>query len=249
MNRYLGVMLVLLGLLGGCDLSQSEVVAPSGSICNNQGDNNTGIISGCEGENSAIEGSGTVTRESRSTSPFSKISASGVLTVHLTPSSDRVVEIAAEDHLLPRVQTTVRDSILNISLVGRNIKITKPIEIYVSAPSISSLRASGQVTVVGTTQYDRPEISIEAEGQSKILLDGWSVVRSDKISASGQSIVRVSVDKEIVSLNASGQGRIKIFGLDKASKIEADGQSEIELEGAPQIDEADVSGQAKLQYF
>lgn len=229
-------------------IANSQVIQGN-NTCQIQGSGNTVISgSGCN-SNQGIQGSGNVIEQTRPSSVFSAVEASGLVTVHLTYGKTHSIRVRAEDNIINSVVTSISGNKLTIALRSGSYNLTRPLEVFVAAPTFSSLEASGQVNFLDSGSYQGGSVAIEATGQSKIILDEFTFGSSQGINASGQSEIVVFIDGRISSVEASGQGNITIRGVDRIADLDASGQVDINLQGAPELENHDVSGQAEIQFF
>lgn len=70
-----------------------------------------------------------------------EISSNNGFNVYLTYSTSKTLKIQAEESVLSKVDTYVKDGVLTI-IAGRNIRSTKPINIYVPYTNLNKISAS-----------------------------------------------------------------------------------------------------------
>src|SRR5688572_17649266 len=95
---------------------------------------------------SSVTGSGVEASEARHADGFRGIDVGGVFQVEVTAGKDFSIQVQADDNLLPYIRTEVDGGILHIKTT-EGIKSGNPLRVFVTAPEIESIEASGASVV------------------------------------------------------------------------------------------------------
>ncbi len=167
---------------------------------------NTGCI-----EDFTIRGNGIEATEGRVITDFDKVKSSGSFDVHITQGDDFEVVVNAESNIISYIETYVSGSTLHIDVRGlHNVNNRLPMEVYVTAPSISSLKQSGSGTI--TTDYftaNNFDVFISGSGSISAAIDATEV--HTFISGSGD--LDISGEAATTNYSISGSGRIHSYNL------------------------------------
>jgi Putative auto-transporter adhesin, head GIN domain len=176
---------------------------------------------------SGVRGSGIVKTESREVAGFSSISFKSVGKVTMQQTGKESLTIAAEDNILPLLESRVADNILYLTLAkDGKMNPTKPIEFVVQVKSLESLNVDG----VG---------SIEAKGiQGKRLA----------VAMDGVGEVAIAGSADVLDLNLSGVGSFQGEAFKtKRATVRNSGVGSAVVNVSEQLD-ADLSGVGSIEY-
>jgi Putative auto-transporter adhesin, head GIN domain len=176
---------------------------------------------------SGVRGSGIVKTESREVAGFSSISFKSVGKVTMQQTGKESLTIAAEDNILPLLESRVADNILYLTLAkDGKMNPTKPIEFVVQVKSLESLNVDG----VG---------SIEAKGiQGKRLA----------VAMDGVGEVAIAGSADVLDLNLSGVGSFQGEAFKtKRATVRNSGVGSAVVSVSEQLD-ADLSGVGSIEY-
>jgi Protein of unknown function (DUF2807). len=192
---------------------------------------------------SKTRGSGNLQTEKRDVAGFSRIKASGAVTVEVTSQKDFLVEVEADDNLLQYVKTDVRGETLRIYTKGR-FKTKNPIRVRINIPQIESLDISGASKAV-LTNVKNESLTLEASGASKIAVEGET--SELKIDLSGASRIDTeNLKASNVTVEASGASSAIIFA-DGEINAHASGASSIRYVGEPTNVVSNTSGASSVK--
>lgn len=155
---------------------------------------------------SNISGSGNIISEERKVKNFTGISASGNIDVEIIAGEDFNVQVEADDNVIEFVVTKVEGNILKIRTRDVNL-FNAHIKIMVTAPLISSLRASASATI---------EAKDVIKSNGKITL-----------AASSSADIDVAVDAPEIVTDANSSGTVKVSGKTKSHSAESSSSAEI----------------------
>lgn len=210
------------------------------------------------------QGSGVVITETRPVSNFDRVSLSGIGDVTLVQSSSESLKIEAEDNVVPKIITEVRDGTLYIGFERKAVLPTKPIKFYLTMKTIHALESKGVSNVKAKeVQTDQLDISISGTGNINIEnLDAGSLQIS--ISGAGNFTSGGRVDRQEINLSGAGnfdgedlqckEANVTITGLGKVTlwvtdnlDVTISGTGGVDYYGSPQISQH-ISGLGKLNH-
>src|SRR5215210_7026208 len=195
-------------------------------------------------------GSGNVVTETREVSGFRAIEIDYPAQVFIKQGSQESLEIQAEDNILPRLKTQVRNGTLEISYKrenGKHVNPTKTVKIMIVVKDLTSVdfTSAGELTVE-KLKTDNLDVSLSGAGNLKldsIQVNGLSV------NLSGAGSMSASGVANNLDLNISGFGDFK--GADLHGKI-----ARVNISGAGSAtvwaDEdlmAGISGAGSIDYY
>mgnify|MGYP003430037390 FL=1 len=109
------------------------------------------------------EGSGRTTSEVRPLESFSGIELKSAANVYVTQGDVQEVRVEAEDNLLGKINTTVKNNSLVIDDED-NIKYTKPVTIYITVKDLCLLELTGSGNIVTRSQFLCDFMNIKLSG-------------------------------------------------------------------------------------
>lgn len=160
-----------------------------------------------------VKGNGNLVTEKRNVENFEAISLEGSFDVQLVSGNIGEISIAAEENLLPYIETYVRRNNLILKFKDNtNIRSTKNITIVVPFDSLEaiSLGGSGDIESIKVIKSNTLAISIGGSGNIKALVDTREV--STAIGGSGNIILKGKT--ETLDCAIAGSGNIKAYELE-----------------------------------
>ncbi|MEQ9440755.1 MAG: head GIN domain-containing protein [Cyclobacteriaceae bacterium] len=205
----------------------------------------------------SVRGSGNVITEGRVVSSFSKIEVEGSTNVFISQGDEQIVEIEADDNIVPIITTKVQGDELEIS-TSRNYRTSNPVNVYITVPVISAINIDGSGDVYGENAFGGDQLELEVAGSGNMDLELYYTQLTVEGNGSGDFQLFGEVDDQEVRLSGSGnyQARdlssencdIRISGSGDAAvsasdflKAEIRGSGNILYYGNPQV-ESSVSG-------
>ncbi len=219
MNRKLpGILMVCAMLLSAC----------------------SGIVAGQQ----TIQGSGKVASEPRSVSGFTAVSLEGSGNVEVTFGPNDSVVVEAEDNLLPVIETVLEKSVLVIrTKPNTNIQTTQPIQIRVTAKSLSGvmLPGSGNITVAALSG---DSFTVALPGSGNITVGG--TVNQINLALGGSGNIycdQLKAKSAVVTLN--GSGNVTVYASESLDAT-IRGSGDIRYSGSPAKVIKNVSGSGNI---
>lgn len=171
-------------------------------------------------------GSGTPAQQERDVRGFSRVDVGGAFQVDLDVGPDFRVVVHADDNLVDRVVTEVKDDTLHVHLEGSAVTST-PLRAEITMPSLVGVDVSGATRA-------------EIEGVASESLE---------VDASGASNVRVRGKTTTLEVYASGATKLDARELQAADvRIHASGATKASVTATTSLD-ADASGSSEIRYF
>ena len=159
------------------------------------------VTSGCQ----QFTGSGNIITQERKTDPFKGVAAGGAFEVEINSGSANKVTVECDDNLMPYIKTKVVNGVLKISTSERVGFNNAQMKIFVTAPEIDFINASGAATIKSNNQL---------KSDDKI-----------KLESSGAATIKASVDAPQIFTEASGASTIELSGRTRQSTAKASGSA------------------------
>ena len=205
------------------------------------------LLSGCTFTISYDQGSGVVVNETRQVSDFNQVTFTGVGTLYITQGEDELLEIEAEDNIIPHIVTRVRGRELEISFDSERwetlIRPTEPIRYFLTVRSIDEMNLSG----LGDVELDQIEgdrLVLTLSGAGRVTASG--VVTEQEINVTGAgSYDGGDLRTERTDVNLSGAGSATVWASEFLD-VNISGLGNVRYYGDPEVRET-VSGLGNLE--
>ena len=178
-----------------------------------------------------VKGNGTMKTETRNASGFNAVDIRGNMDLYLRQDSSFSVRVEADENLMEYIIIKTEGNKLVIEPKdGYNLSGTKDIKIYVSAPQVKDLDASGSCDIIGENRI------VSAE--------------PFELDLSGSSDVKLEVNSPKVDAELSGSGSIQLKGETKDLFVSGSGSTDIEcMDLMAENVEVDISGSGNANVF
>jgi hypothetical protein len=160
--------------------------------------------------------------QTRQVAGFNSIGSSGPFSVHVNIDGTESLKIKADADIIKEIETVVEDGKLQIRFKdrdhwNRNNDNHGPIDVYVTAKSISGLAnaGSGSLKVDGTVSGDNVRVSISGSGSISTTVKSEELQVS--ISGSGSIHLQGSTNDATIAIAGSGGLMAKELKIGKAS--------------------------------
>jgi len=189
-------------------------------------------LSACTFTVSYDEGSGVIVNETRQVSGFDEVAFSGIGTLTIVMGDEELLEIEAEDNIMPRIETVVRGNRLEISFDSDQwenlIRPTEPIRYFLTVKSLTEVNLSGLGDVrIEDIETDRLVLVLSGAGKIKVSGEATDLVinvtgagsyeggdlrcESSSVNLSGAGSATVW-STEFLDVNISGLGTVRYYG-------------------------------------
>ena len=172
--------------------------------------------------------------------------------VVLMGGSQQKVEVEAEEDLLPRVRTEVRDGVLVVGLrwwLGALLRMPElgEVQVRVTAPQLRSVRLSGAGQVRSEGALSAEDLDLRLSGAGHLALE--LKARRVETRLSGAGAVELSGTAEELDIRLSGAGAVKAERLAaRCVRIRASGAGECRVQASETL-EVELSGAGSVRYL
>ncbi|MBK6988919.1 MAG: DUF2807 domain-containing protein [Bacteroidetes bacterium] len=191
------------------------------------------------------EGSGKITSEVRQLESFSGIELKSAANVYVTQGDVQEVRVEAEDNLLGKINTTVKNNSLVIDDED-NIKYTKPVTIYITVKDLCLLELTGSGNIVTRSQFlcDFMNIKLSGSGDIRVMVNSKSL----KANLSGSGNLVLNGGSAETDYRISGSGNINAHELNcfsSAVAISGSGTSTVDVKNDLNVT---ITGSGNVHY-
>lgn len=200
-----------------------------------------------------VNGNGRVTTENRSVNSTNRIKVLGSMDVILDEGPSGV-KVEADENIIPYILTDVHDGWLEIRTENHvNLNSHNGIKVYVSTPSVNSIKISGSGNVNGseklytrdkvdfsvsgsgdiTCNINAPEVNASISGSGNINLGGETKDVSVHITGGGDYDGR-NLKAENARVNITGSGDVNLFA-DASLNVKVTGSGSVRYRGNPTV--------------
>jgi hypothetical protein len=211
-----------------------------------------------------VRGSGNVISVARQESGFDRISVSGGMHLYLSQGDEEMLEIEAEDNILPYIESYVEDGLLVVRYErGRSFRTQYPVRVHAVMVEVREITGSGG-SQIQTKNIESDALSIVLSGGGSgefmsIETDHLTVnfsggSRGTFSGRAAEQVVRVSgggryhageVESNTTLINLSGGAGGTVW-VKKSLNATLSGGSILEYYGDPQVTEQ-LSGGSRIQ--
>lgn len=199
-----------------------------------------GALVGC------TTGSGVLVTETREAVGFTAIDLQGTGRVEVAVTGAESLEITAEDNLLPRLTTEVRDGRLVLGTRG-SIRPTEDIVYTITAASLDGLSVSGSGGIEADgIETDTLDLDVSGSGAITAATASAGAVDAD---ISGSGAILVSGVADTLDLSVSGSGSFEGSELEVAAgDVSLSGSGNAVVNASRTLD-VSVSGSGSVLYL
>ena len=207
------------------------------------------VVSSCRfGWGERVNGNGRFTTEEREVSDFNSIDVSGSVVVHVRQDKTAAVKLETDENLQEYIEVfTSGDKLVIRTKEGFNLKSSKEMVAYVTAPSFTSFEISGACDIIGEgtiTSTDELDISVSGAGNIELTVDLPRI----NTHVSGDGSIKLQGHASEFDASLSGAGDIKCFELETdKTALDLTGAASAEVNASKELD-VKVSGAADVRY-
>jgi hypothetical protein len=213
----------------------------------------------------SVRGSGNVVSEERAVSGFSAVDFGGLGDLFIELGQAESLTIAAEDNLLPYLETNVRAGRLEIrTRQGVNLRPREPLNFYLTVVSLDSLNISGlgnvRVPVLEAGRFsvaisgggdlelealDADELVVSISGLGNLSIGGGEVAgQTISISGGGNYTAGQLASRRAV-VHISGLGNA-ILRVSEELNVDISGGGSVRYHGSPSVSQT-ISGLGNVE--
>ena len=191
------------------------------------------------------------TTEKRNVGPFHGVDFRGVGRVILAPAEEASVEVSAEQSVIERIVTEVRDGVLVVSIrwwFGLLFQAwhLRNLEVHLKVKDLRSFRLSGAGTVESNGRLGVEELDLRLSGAGRMALELQG--RRVRVRLSGAGSIELSGEAEEQEIQLTGAGSIDAERLaSKRAQVRSSGAGECRLQVSETL-EAALSGVGSVLY-
>ena len=191
------------------------------------------------------------TTEKRNVGPFHGVDFRGVGRVILAPAEEASVEVSAEQSVIERIVTEVRDGVLVVSIrwwFGLLFQAwhLRDLEVRLKVKDLRNLSLSGAGTVESDGRLGVEELDLRLSGAGRVALELQG--RKVRVRLSGAGSIELAGEVEEQELQLTGAGSIDAERLSsKRSRVRSSGAGECRLRVSDTL-EAAISGAGSVLY-
>ncbi len=194
-----------------------------------------------------LVGSGKLITKQIDKPAFDEISASRSVKVILTAAPSDVIDIKADDNVMPYVVITCKERELKVT-IDNVINSLSDITVEVTVPvgrSLSELSASSAAKIVSSDALTVGELDMDASSAGKIELADVKASEVDMDASSAAKIIaRISARE--VDMDASSAAKIEVDATADNADASASSAATIELSGTVQITSFEASSAGRI---
>ncbi|MBN1298338.1 MAG: DUF2807 domain-containing protein [Actinobacteria bacterium] len=203
-----------------------------------------------------LKGSGNIESQDRSVSGFDSVSVSSGISLYIEQSGTESLLIEAEDNVLSRIITEVKNEELIIrykpwifSFGG--INVTEPVKVYLGVKNIESIKVSSGSSFYsssisaesidislssgsnGEATIDVKELKASISSGSKLIINGKAQNQDISLS-SGVAYKAYGLKSDNARLDASS-GSVAEINVSKSLDVNVSSGAEVNYKGTPQV--------------
>lgn len=205
-------------------------------------------LSSCNFLGKRVRGDGNVVTEDRRVGSFHSIEAGGKFDVVVSQGTAHTVKVEADQNLLELIEVFERNGTIQVKeRRGYNLRPTKDIRIYVSAPVYKEIQVSGSGSIIGEgkiTNAGPLALSVSGAGDMNMDVDAPSI--RARISGSGSINLRGKAPELDASISGAGNANCFDMVTDR-TEISISGAGNAEVNASTTLD-AKVSGAGSVKY-
>ncbi len=212
-----------------------------------------------------IRGNGKISTETRTAATFTGVKVSGAIDLYVSTGATAAIRVDADENLLKYIIVENEGDMLKIRTKnGVNLKPSRAIRVYVSAPAFSRLEASGACDIYtenkivnqGTMQVDlsgasdarlelnAPRVNVDVSGAGSVTLKGET--RDFNVDGSGSTDIKCyELLAENTKVDISGAGSAEVFASIKLD-VEVTGAADVKYKGNATVNQR-VSGAGSVK--
>ena len=203
------------------------------------------VLPGLSVKAQKIKGNKNVVKEERAVKNFRGIDVGGAFNVFIEQAGEQNLLIEADENLLGKIKTVVRDEILFIS--SSNIKNATKLNVYIKTPGINFIDASGASTVKSSDILKSDDFFLKASGATRVTIE----IKTGKLESevSGAADVDLSGFADNFNIEASGAANLDAGKLEtKISNVRASGAANVTIYATDElISETSGAGNIKVK--
>lgn len=197
---------------------------------------------------SRLVGSGNLITKQISKPVFDEIAAERAVKVILTTAASEVINIKADDNVMPYVVITCKDQTLRVT-IDKTIHSISDITVEVTVPvgrTLSEISASSAAKIVSDDTLTLDELEVNASSAAKIELSAVDAAEAELEASSAAKIKIAKLTARKVKTQTSSAAKIEADTKANELTAEASSASKIMLTGQAQTTSFEASSAGKI---
>jgi hypothetical protein len=169
--------------------------------------------------------------QQRELSGFTGVSLDTFADVYITPGSETAITVKADEHVIDKVITEVRNGVLYISTKGK-IRNVEVLDVYIKMNKIDLIKVngSGDLYCSGDIQANGLRVKLEGSGDVEI---GLEEVKNVKVTVNGSGDISLQNVSGNFSASVAGSGDLEVdHVLAERCILSLSGSGDAEMEGS-----------------
>lgn len=191
---------------------------------------------------------GEVEREQRQVKGFNQVVLRGVGDLIITQADEESLVVEAEQALLPKISTEVKNGVLYFDFKARTISTQYPIRFFLTVKTLSSIRSEGSGDI-SAAQLNLGSLALDMKGSGSANLEALSA-KQFTLKISGSGGVKVgggALATQSITLNGSGDYAAELLASDKTRvRIGGSGSAIVAAKTTLTVQ---ISGSGKVSYY
>ncbi len=193
-----------------------------------------------------IKGSGNVIVEERALSGFDRIIVEGAMDIILRQDDQQILEVEADDNIMPIISTSVRGGELKIKST-RSYRSREAVKIYITVVDLEELKVRGSGDVYGESVFAGDRLNLETSGSGNMDLEVYYDKLFSEINGSGNFILQGEANEQEVRINGSGDYRAAdLLTVETDINISGSGNSTVNVSDYLR---AEIRGSGDIIYY
>ena len=180
---------------------------------------------------SRVRGSGNMRSESRRVAEFDEVQVGAGIHATITEGS-RFVEVKADDNVLSRVTTEVKDGVLEVGLErGLSFWSDVAIEVSIRTPQLKGAHASGGAEIHVASARPSASLRLTASGGGVVAMESVQTKALEVGASGGGRVLATGFEVDSLRAEGSGGGTIKLSGRAAEAVLEMSGGATVKARG------------------
>jgi len=187
------------------------------------------------------------TKDERTVDKFTSIGMGIHGDLYLSQGSPQKVVLEADEDILKKIVTEVKNGTLKIKFSEYNIRTRSPVKIWITISEVDGLYLSGSGSINAETAIKSEEMELKVSGSGKINIKELTCDEVDAaISGSGDVNIGGSADEMELAISGSGSCAADQFRVEEAG-IRISGSGSCKINAVKDM-EAAISGSGAVYY-
>jgi hypothetical protein len=207
-------------------------------------------LSSCFSPIHSIRGMGELITDTIELPTIHGIEIEDVINVVLTKSETQEIIIETQENILDLVELNVSNGICHVRFREHyNVQPTLPATIYISLPTITSLKIDGTGDINATNDFDTlANVNFEINGTGNIQFS-WDEANDVEIDIDGTGDLDLSGNCDDLNTEIDGTGDLRLWTTTHTSHFKLDGTGDCFIDGFSDNNYIDINGSGDFYGF